>query len=574
MKKKEQDYKAENKNYLVMASTIILVFILLLTMVNLEYFIPQKDQNSDLRIKNISGNLDESKQAVLNPSCIVVTGKDKGSSMEIVEASLEKARISFNSKETFEDITGSELKEADIMIVNGRAFNTLGSVDILKRYMESGKHIIFTSMPDVDYIYKNGLDKIMGIKNITQSGYQEGVKFLQGFLIGGLLELSKLDYEASRVQLISTTKTYVTGEEDSAVIWRNTYNGNEIYVVNGSFFETNAGYGILCAIMSQINTDYIYPVINAKVLTYTGLPYIGDGNTGKLKNMYNRNAMMVQRDILIPDILSINRNRNFIPSVFLADSFDKDEANNYSKNQITGFKNDIYKLGQDVGMVYSGNLERDNEIYHNLFGDKNFKAIRIEQENMQFLDKLLNDDKDNLIESVLGPWKTGMKNFGYVKESTVYIPITIDGAADTDQEILEFYSGVTAFGAIIQNLDLQRVIFPEDNLDNWMYVYRNYVKSIDSYREKFKMIEARSFSDAAKAVEKFNSNSPTIQYADNKIHISFEKWYGESYYILRTDKKIHEIIGGTYEKIEDGVYLVTVKNREVDIKLRKINQYG
>lgn len=573
---KERDYNIKNENYFVLASIIVILFILMMAMVNLNYYIRKNKENSKGETKNTLHRLKEEKQAVLDPSCLIVSMEDKKHSMGIIEESLEKAKIGYTAKVKFEDITDDELQSAEIIIINGSEFSSLENMDMIFKYLEKGKHIIFTSMPDVGYIEASGLKEIMGIKNITQSHNQEGVKFLQGFMIGGLLELPKLLYKAPEVELLSTTKTYVIGSEKSAVIWRNTYGESEIYVVNAPFLETNAGYGILSAIMAQIYPDYIYPVVNAKVFTYTGLPYVSYENTSELEEIYSRDAMQLQQDILIPDILSINKSRNLILSGFLTNSFRKgyrDEINKYSKKQINNYQKDIYKLGGEVGVVYSGDLEKDIEIYHDLFNNNKFKSILLNEENLETLNELIDKEQYSFIESILGPWTVKKKSFGYLTENTVYIPFTIDGIVNTDLEKLEFYSGITAFGAIVQNLDLEQIIFPKENKDNWMNVSRDYIKFIDSYRKKFEMIESRNITETAQSVKKFEINSPSMVHFNNKIELRFKEWYGESYYILRTKKEVESIIEGTIHKIEEGVYLVTAKNKEVDINLRQIDKY-
>jgi hypothetical protein len=576
MNNKERDYKVKNENYFVLASIIVILFILMMAMVNLNYYIRKNKENSKMETKSTLHRLKEETQAVLNPPCLIVAGKDDNHSIEIVEGSLKKAKIGYITKVKFEDITDKELQSAEIIIISGSEFRNIGNVDMLSEYLKKGKHIIFTAMPDVGYIETSGLKEIMGIKSITQSQNQEGLEFLQGFMIGGLLELPKLSYKAPEVQLLSTTKKYVTGSKKSAVIWRNTYGDSEIYVVNAPFLETNAGYGILSAIMAQIYPDYIYPVVNAKVFTYTGLPYVSYENTSELEEIYSRDAMQLQQDILIPDILSINKSRNLIPSGFLTDSFLKgymDEINKYSKKQINNYQKDIYKLGGEVGVVYSGDLEKDIELYHDLFNNNNFKSILLNEENLETLNELIDKEQYSFIESILGPWTVKKESFGYITESTVYIPFTINGIVNTDLEKLEFYSGITAFGVIIQNLDLEQIIFPKENKDNWMNVSRDYVKFIDSYRKKFEMIESRNITETSQSVKKFEINSPSIGYLNNKIELRFKEWYGESYYILRTNKEVESVVEGTIEKIEEGVYLVTAKNKEVDIILRQIDKY-
>lgn len=576
MIEKERDLSVKSDVFFGLTAIIIFILILVITISNLNFFLRRNKEDLEIKANSHLHRLIDEENIILNPVCVIVTGNDKKDSIEIVEKSLEKDKIGYISKTKFEDITENELQKAEIVIINGSELSSLGNVDMLLEFLKQGKHIIFTSMPDVNYIKANMLEKIMGIKRISQSQSQKGIKFLPGFMLGGLLEFPELEYNTPRVELLSTTKTYVIGAEDSSIIWRNTYGKSEIYVVNGSFFETNAGYGILSAILAQVYPDYIYPIINAKVLTYTGFPYISYENTNTLEQVYSRNAMQLQHDILIPDILSINKSRNLIPTGFMTFDFNNNystEIDAFSIRQVNNYEKDIYELGGEVGIVYSGDFAKDENIYDKVFDNKKLKSILLYDEDFEVLNGLIDDRRLSSIESIIGPWTASKKSFEYLNESTVYIPFTIDGVANSDLEKLEFYSGITAFGAIIQNLSLDQIVFPQEDKDNWMNVSRDYIKFIDSYRVKFQMIEARNLIETSQLVKKFVINFPSIQYLENKIEIRFEEWYGESYYILRTNREIESITEGTIEKIEEGVYLVTVKNKQVDINLRQIDKY-
>lgn len=570
MNDKEREYQVKNQNYFILASIIISLLFLMIAMTNLNYYILQ-NKDTDIAAKNLH-RPEENKQVQLNASCIIVTGQYEKKSNRIIEESLKKAKMSYIVKASFGNITDHELQSAKIIIINGSDFNTIGSVDTIYEYINKGKQIIFTSMP-VDEIDLMHMKEIMGIKNLTLAQYYEGVNFLPGFLLGGLLELPNLSYDAPKVELLSTTKTYVTGSEDEPVIWRNTYNGSEIYVVNGPFFETNAGYGILSAIMAQIYEDYIYPIINAKVYTYKGFPYISYENTPKLKEIYNRTAMQIQQDILIPDILSINKSRDFIPNGFIV-NHNNNQIDHYGQKQIVSYEKDIYKLGGEVGMVSSGDLEKDLESYANLFNNKEVQSIWIKDKQIEALKEFVQKEEVNALEAVLGPWELPEESFSFLTDSTVYIPFTVDGLADNDLEKLAFYSGITAFGVIVHNLDIEQIITLSPDVVNWMDLSRDYIKLVDFYREKFNMIQARNISETAQLVKIFVNNTPTIEYYTNQINIKFDRWYGESYYILRTHKEIGKISGANFIKIEENVYLVIANNKEVTLELRLTDQYG
>lgn len=571
MNDKSKVYELNYKNYFTVVLLILFIIIICSTITNINYYIRNNNNNTKIQQEITWSKLEDDEFHIHNSTCLIITEDDNSESIQIIKESLKKDKISYIIKSKLEDINTNELNTVEFIIVDGSNFDNIYSKDMISLFIEKGKHIIFTSIPNIVY-NNNDLQNIMGIKEITTPMKQEGIKFLSGFMLGGLLEFPQLSYNIPKVELHSTTKTYVIGEDKSSIIWRNIYNGSEIYVINGPFMTTNAGYGIMSAIMAQIYPDYIYPIINTKVFTYSGFPYISDENTKELKKTYNRNAMQLQNDILIPDILSINKSRNLIPSCFIANNKIDNIRNNYIK-QVRNYERDINKLGGELGIVYSGDLQEDIEYLNHIASNGKINSLMLVKDEHQSVKELFQIENTEWINSVLGSWYINNGSFEFINENTVYIPITIGNTDYSDLATLEFYSGVTAYGAIIHNLNIEKVVYSKDSNDNWMKVSQNYIKFIDSYREKFKMIKARNISDTTQLIKKFVVNSPYIDYYNDKIVISFKKWYGESYYILRTDKKISSISNGHIEKIEEGAYLVTIKDQDVIINLKPTNIY-
>jgi Na+-transporting methylmalonyl-CoA/oxaloacetate decarboxylase gamma subunit len=564
----KKDFELKSGYYLGLAIMMIILLFLMLIIFNLSYFIKKKSHNLQEEDSRKLEKQEKLKHVTTNPTCLIISTQDKKSELKIVEDSLNKTKISYMTKASLEDFTTEEIIESEIIIINGNRFENVDVVENLIRYQE--KNIIFMSMPNVNYIKNTNLKKIMGIKNITQSEYKKGIEFLPGFLIGGLIKLPELKYSSSEVELLSTTKTYVIGSDKSPIIWRNIFDKTNIYMINGPFAKMNAGYGILTAIIAQIYPDYIYPVVNAKLFTYSGFPYISNDNTDGLIKTYNRNAMQLQHDILIPDILSINKSRNLIPNGFLINTIDNYLSDN-TIEQINNYEKNFYKNSGEVGIRYSGNYEEDNKLFNKLF-NKDFKLLEIDKE-FKDIDILMENDKFNLVEAVCGSFRTDY-NFSYITNNAVYIPYTIEGVEITDLDKLEFYSYLTAFGMISQNINFEQIIYPSDNNDNWINVSRKYIKFIDSYRDKFTMIKSRNITEMSQLVKKYNLNSPRVKYFSNKIIIKSDEWYGELHYILRTNKEIDSITNAIAYQIEEGVYLVSVHDKEAYIFLKQIDKYS
>ena len=152
-------------------------------------------------------------------------------------------------------------------------------------------------------------------------------------------------------------------------------------------------------------------------------------------------------------------------------------------------------------------------------------------------------------------------------DKTVYIPRTLDGIEVSGQEKLEFISSVTAFGAIVQNLNIEEIVTFKGEEELWTSASKTYMKFIDGYRERFNFLEDKNITETTDSVKLFLNTSPKIYIGEDRIEIKSDRWDGQTHYILRTDKRIDSIENGKAELIEEGAYLITIDDRQVDIKI-------
>ena len=370
------------------------------------------------------------------------------------------------------------------------------------------------------------------------------------------------------VELLYSTKVYGYGKDDKPVIWRNTLEDSEVYIINGPFMDTNVSYGFLSAILSKVYEDYIYPVINARLMIYEGFPFISNENEKNLNKLYNRDAMKFQYDILMPNILTMNSSRDFIPNGYFTFGFkgsSTKDINESNIEKVNNIRDQIYTSGGDVDLKYTGDLKRDKQTYKKVFKNQKVTSVLMDNELTSLKDILTSSDN---LESIVGPW--GDRNtFEYLNDSVVYIPLTADGVNFTSQDKLEFLSGVTAFGAIVEALSLEDLVLNDGDTENWTRINKRYSRFVDDYRERFEFVKSRNTESTTRAVKAFKSNKPRISVADDKITLVFNKWNGPSYFILRTEKEIIDVSGGKAEKIEDNAYLITANGVNVEVFLKE-----
>lgn len=546
--------------YLGLSAVIILLLVLMFIVTNLNTYMRQSKDN--LEVKEYL-NLDQGdqvnvieRQDDLSHFNLLAPGQKR------IEDSLKQAKISYTVKTSLKDIENTK----ENLIIDGSMLRDAEDLSILKQIINNKRKIIFLSMPSVDYIKENKLKEILGISKLGGVKKRKHLDLVPGFMLGGLHEFKDIPYESLDVKLLYSAKVYAYDKKKSPTIWRNIYGNSEIYMVNGTFMEGSASYGIMSAIMSEIYEDYIYPVINARFTVYEDFPYISDENREKLEKLYNRGPMRTQYDILMPDILTMAKRRDFIANGYLRVGF-KDKSEKYisenSIRQLSNIRSQVYKAGGDIGVRYSGDATRDRRVYGKVFKDQDIRSVILGERPKDLKEVLKISDE---LESVVGPWDEE-NSFDYIDDSTVYIPFTVNGIEDTGKERLDFVSTVTALGVVVQNLSLEDMVLNESNYESWTPTFKKYVRFIDDYRERFEFLKSRNTTSTAKAVKAFKKNEPKILVYDKEINITFEKWNGPSYFILRSEKTIKGMTNGSYEKIEDDAYLIKASAEDVRISL-------
>lgn len=460
----------------------------------------------------------------------------------------------------------------ETVMIEGKELVSATDLTPLNDALKEKKPVVFLSLPTQEFIEEFELTEILGIEKISGEHTQKELNLVAGFLLGGFYQFEDLAYEALDIELSFSTKMYGFGKKtqrkESPVIWRNTYEKTEIYVVNGPFMSTKAAYGILAAILSEIQEEYMYPILNTRLMIYENFPYISDKNKSQLIKNYNRDAMKLQQDILFPDLLSVNKLRGFVPNGFFRLGFDEAKIGSlkpYTKRELATYQEQIFNDGGEVGLSYSGNIEQDLKDYARLFPNVLIKSVFINDETTDTeIGEILR--ATDTIETIVGP-SDPERNYQYLNEQVVYIPYSKEGFIQDGQEELDFIALVTAFGAIVDTLNVEEVIDPADGQEVWTGGYKDYVQFLDQYRERFSFLNNRNITETGTALKTILNNEPSIQTYENSIELNDPNWSKESHYILRTKKKVNRVENGIFKKIEEDAYLITAKGKKVTVEV-------
>ena len=219
----------------------------------------------------------------------------------------------------------------EVILLEPSVINDDADVQLLERWVKEGMSLIFC-----------GLRELMGIRFVNKMEQSiTGVYLFKGFLLGGdIIYQANTEEEQKRQDLAQVvpwfqaaggTKVYMVGliddedvenEELPMLIWRNSIERSRIFVVNGNYMEDISGIGILDAMMAEMNSYEIYPVINAQNVTVANYPGFSNENEETVMDIYSHNQQSLYRDIIWPGLLSTMDRVNLKMTCFLMPQYD------------------------------------------------------------------------------------------------------------------------------------------------------------------------------------------------------------------------------------------------------------
>lgn len=541
-KKSNQHYRLRKKHFFAVTAAIIFLFLVFQLIGNFSY-LEYRNPSVALKEKMTDENLEELAAKMADTSDYetdermeyVVISKDFSEDSMEVSSVLETLE---GMKLTHKCVLMSEAKKLEInrlpdtltgVIVCGDTDGTALSEAQRAELLAGGIHIIYTQMPAEEGIRANHLESLLGIRRMNGMLEQKGMRFTDEVFLGGILDLEDIEYPLEDVDLEPACKVYAYGlkgldgedvdrnEDLPPILWRNRVSDSKIFVVNGKFFEENKGYGILTAILTQIYGDYLYPVANASVMIYDSIPYAGVANEELMEKLYSRDFLRFQTDILMPNLVSICKRLDIVPTFYTsADS---------AMPEMDYFERSVLDLQGEL--IYLENAS--------------VKAIDISSPEGRIWNQYPN------------------------------IPVIVSGFKKNDDDMTKLYSIGSTFGVVVHKVDVAKIVNPESEEMNWVTVSKDYSEYIAYYKEDFAAFESVTAQEASIRYMEYMLMEPHISYGENELEVEIGNMPQTASFILRTQKEIEDAKDCKYKKLCKGAYLIEAQQDHIHISLKDEN---
>ena len=490
-------------------------------------------------------------------------------------------------------------KMPSLILVESDYVSKDSDISLLHELADEGANIVFCDIPDAKTIKNNEkLKALLGITEVREEKMQiEAIKLFEGILFGGEVIYSAKDEKADGMKyefpwyvLGSGTKTYMVGiideedvyaekyknEELPAIIWRNSVGNGKIFAVNADYMKDSTGIGFLSGFMAELNPVEIYPVINAQNIAVVNYPGFASENDENMMKLYSRSQQGVFKDTIWPSLVATSHNSGKKLTCFMTPQYDYKDENMPKSEDLVFYLKQFKEIGAEAGLSleHNGNvsleekIEADNDFFSSFISNYKYCVAYMEIEQMETFFNMTDKKMLKDIRSVVCRYSDELPLVSYCSPDVILQAGTNDGFSHTYVENLRMRSIESALAYTNVIMDMNRIVRPEDELDQWHYIHKVFSSNVETYWRKFKMFESTTLSQSVNHVRKFLNMDYEKSYKNNILNLHVKSNATGNWFVLRTQgESIEKITGGSYKKIENNAYLVETFEENVTIEL-------
>lgn len=605
------------RNYL----TIAMMFVILLFM--FQFTGVMKEQLSEYESNEYADDTTTSfqrsdaflaEQTSADACEVIYVGEAGGAEESVVKTWCSYRKRTFFCSSSLALLDSLQDDALQVLVVDGSKVTSEEEVAVLRREAQMGVTVIFATLPQSSVIREyRDLRELLGIRAVIADEIPlAGMHLFSGFLLGGeeIYEITELGEEERQdmnpsVPWYTTgagTKTYMVGtlsdetieqtvdneiraqyagmEEEAAknsllpaILWRNSVDTAKIFCVNGDYLADISGVGILDAMMGETYDYDIYPVINAQNLVIADLPAFVSENEEEMQKRYSQSAQAVYQEIVWPSLTSIASRTGAKMTCMMTPQFTYTDEEEPDGENVTYYlkrlKEEHAEAGLSAdsreGIPLSEKIKQDQTFWQTYAPSYRFLSL--------YADGVKSIGEESALPAeirtvALGSGASGQA-VGYLNENVTLQPSTSSGIRHTFLDDFKVKCMETALGYSNITLDLYSVTYPEGDEDSWEKMSKKIAANLGTYWKAYEAFDATTLTESDVRIRRFLALDYKQQRAGNAITLSLEHREDAAWFLLRLHgEKVTEVAGGSFEEIEDGVYLILAEEDEVSVEVQ------
>ena len=535
-----------------------------------------------------------------NEPYVLFVGKEDGAVGNSVEQWCDYTKrklVVCDDLNTFKDRIG---KNQEYVLIESACLDLQSDLNILEQFAEAGVNIIFCDLPEVGVLSKSAeLQNMLGIQKIENDCTEiEAIRLFSGFLLGGEMlysvenELLEEYPEVPWYQLNAGAQTYMVGllnetdmETDNitremlpALMWSYSDGNCQVFAVNGDYMHDNTGVGILSAIDAKLNEYTLYPILNAQLLTVANYPGLANENNDVVKKLFSGNIIQSGRDMIFPQIVATASQTSFVMSCMLQTQYDYHDENYPEMYAFKDYTGIMKKINAEMGLSLvrmndvslSEKLTEDNLFFNKFESRYLFGAAYSSCDDIRNI--LENASQLDSIHTIVCNQAEENDLISFANEHITVQSITNDASLHSFRSDLYMRSVQTALGYTNVLIDLNRAFWPEEDEISWEKLSKLCADNLYTYWRNFQIFDDVTVSQNDQKIRQLLTMDYSHVRKGNMICLEVENTEQPVNFILRLHNMKPEYIeGGNWTELENGVFLITASEQNVNIHLISSN---
>ena len=544
---------------------------------------------------------------------VIYVGEAGGAEESVVKTWCSYRKRTFFCSSSLALLDSLQDDALQVLVVDGSKVTSEEEVAVLRREAQMGVTVIFATLPQSSVIREyRDLRELLGIRAVIADEIPlAGMHLFSGFLLGGeeIYEVTEPGEEERQdmnpsVPWYTTgagTKTYMVGtlsdetieqtvddeiraqyvgmEEEAAknsllpaILWRNSVDTAKIFCVNGDYLADISAVGILDAMMGETYDYDIYPVINAQNLVIADLPAFVSENEEEMQKRYSQSAQAVYQEIVWPSLTSIASRTGAKMTCMMTPQFTYTDEEEPDGENVTYYlkrlKEEHAEAGLSAdsreGIPLSEKIKQDQTFWQTYAPSYRFLSL--------YADGVKSIGEESALPAEIRTVALGSgasEAVGYLNENVTLQPSTSSGIRHTFLDDFKVKCMETALGYSNITLDLYSVTYPEGDEDSWEKMSKKIAANLGTYWKAYEAFDATTLTESDVRIRRFLALDYKQQRTDNVIILSLEHREDAAWFLLRLHgEEVTEVAGGSFEEVEDGVYLILAEEDEVSVEVQ------
>jgi hypothetical protein len=503
----------------------------------------------------------------------------------------------------------ADYQEYENIIILFSNLNSMQDITLLKDYVFAGGKVLFAVRPDTGKAFESIHDTLGILESEPLYLETSSIRLESDLLLNSKgMSISDnvfLSNSSLQVSLKETSKVLATTDKEIPFLWSNSHGKGKFMVFNGTMLESRMNRGLLVGTLSFLNDNYIYPILNSKVVYIDDFPApLPEGTHDAIYGDYNLDTVKFFNNVWWPDMLKIAKEYDIKYTVGVIETYNDDVDGPFNERlsddvlkifgreliqnggelAVHGYNHQSLTLDQQQidGLGYTAwksqkdmaaSLKELQHFIQDIFPGYTLKTYIPPSNVLSEEGKEAIKEAIPSISNIASLHIADDEGIAYIQEYEVSedfyeIPRLTSNYSHSDDTKWMTANGASLYGTF------SHFIHPDDILDvkrsnnnGWLEMESGFRNILKDVKEKYPWMESMTASESAESLKAVHDAQIMIQQDERKIEGYINRFQGKLDFLLRSEKELINASGCEVKKISGEHYLVRAVSPEFTIEL-------